>query len=74
MYGAVNLWSEIVMSFLCEKCYSNHVALYCNQGIWIPTYEDDPDGVKLEYKCYDCGYRGKITMKGGPMKSSHMVF
>ena len=35
------------MSFLCEKCYSNHVALYCNQGIWIPTYEDDPDGVKL---------------------------
>ena len=62
------------MSFLCEKCCSENVALYCNQGIWIPTYDSDPDGVILEYKCYNCQYKGKITMKGGPMKSSWMVF
>lgn len=74
MYGSLNLRGTYIMSFLCEKCCSENVALYCNQGIWIPTYDSDPDGVILEYKCYNCQYKGNITMKGGPMKSSWMVF
>lgn len=53
----------------CEKCSSHNIGLYCNQGVWIPTYLGDPNGIIMKYKCYNCNYIGETTMVGYHTKS-----